>query len=123
MAGTGQPGRTAGIGHLRQDSWDKAVGTGQPGQESRDRRAGTGNSEIKTGQYSQDNNRPGGLDRRAWQNRVNKSVHDSKARTETSGSQEWTAGTGQPEKTVGIVYPGQETEDKTTRTGQQGLDS
>ncbi len=32
------------------------------------------------------------------------------------------ARTGQPEKTVGTVHPGQKTEDKTARTGQQGQD-
>ncbi len=41
-------------------------------------------------------------------------------RTTGRDSQDKTAGTGQPEKTVRTVHAGQETEDKTARIGQLG---
>jgi hypothetical protein len=92
------------------------------------------------------------LDQTAWtgepgQNREDKSGHESNARTVASrnpwtrllgqdswhrpagigppghDSQDRTAGTGQPDKTVRTVHPGQETENNTAVTGQQAQDT
>jgi hypothetical protein len=101
------------MGRQGQDSYYRTAWTGQPGQDGRDRTARTG----ELGQESQKDRRDSTariIDRIAWtgepmQNRVDKSGHDSNARTAASG-EPWTRLRGQDSwhRLVGIEQPGRD---------------
>ncbi len=113
-------------------SWDRISGRWQPGQDSRDRRAGTGNT-YGTGKQGEDSKakkagsghkgQNTGQDSRTGQDwtgqrtaRIGKQKH---------GSQDRTAGRGPPgqdsrDETAGTRQPGQDSRNRTAGTGKSG---
>jgi hypothetical protein len=104
--------RTTEIGQPRQVNLDWTAWTGEPGQNRED--TSGHDSNVRTAASGEPWARLLGQD--SWHRTVG-------IRQPGCNSQDRTVGTGKPEKTIGTVHPGQETEYKTSRTGQQGQDS